>query len=80
MGVQIGTRVGIIDEIDPTLITSGTVRYIEVDDEFPDLYFIYVRADHEELNVNTDPKINTTFWKIIDLASEYLILDYEVGE
>ena len=78
MGASVGTQVGIIDKLNPEIIRGGTIKYIEVDNEHPDLYICYIRANDEELNTKTDERFPFTYWEIMDLASEYLILDYEV--
>ena len=69
---QVGDIINIVDNIDYETIHSGTIRKIEQDDEIEDLFFYYVRANDESMNVNYDAEIGT-FWRLIESCSDKII-------
>jgi hypothetical protein len=70
---QIGDIVEIIDKIDTTISSIATVRFIEPDNEIPDLFWIYLMANEEVLNTNLHPVIGY-YWDVIPNNSEYIKL------
>lgn len=68
----IGNIIEILDDIDYSISNTGTVRLIEKDDSAQDLYWLYIRANDEELNIIPDPRIGL-FWKMIESNSNKII-------
>ena len=62
---QIGDIVEVADKIDPENLptTVATVKYIEKDDDFVDLYWLYLVANEEVFNTNIHPLIGY-YWEI----------------
>lgn len=69
MNYNIGDIVEIIDAINDDVVYYGTVRLIEEDNEIPGLFWLYIRANDEELNVNIDQRIGEYFIIIEDCNS-----------
>lgn len=72
--VRVGTQVTIMDCIDPSIANTGSVKFIEPDTEDANLVWLYVRANDETLNTQVDPRIPTTFWRVIELNAPELII------
>lgn len=72
---QIGDIVEIADEIDPNNQPTvvATVKYIEPDNDFVDLFWVYLLANEEVFNTNTHNEIGY-YWKIIPDHYEYIRL------
>lgn len=72
---QIGDIVEVADKIDPenqpTVI--ATVKYVEPDNEFVGLYWLYLVANEEVLNTNTHPTLGY-YWEIVEDSSDYIRL------
>ena len=73
---QIGDIVEIADKIDPENqpTTIATVKYIEQDNDFNDLYWLYLVANEEVLNNKVDPKFSFYYWEIVPDRYEYMRL------
>ena len=76
MEYKVGDCVLLTDLVDPDTAEMGTIKFIEEDNEIKDLYWIYIRANKEELNINFDNiiislrnKILRSFRKIMTLTS-----------
>jgi hypothetical protein len=61
----IGEMVGIIRPDDDEKADFGTVKFVEKDDEI-DMYWLYIVANDMNLNQQTDPKLKSPFWRIIE--------------
>lgn len=72
---QIGDIIEVADNIDPENqpTTIATVKYIESDDIFPDIYFLYLIANEEVLNTKIDNKIGY-YWDITTHNSPFIRL------
>lgn len=72
---QIGDIVEIADRIDPenqsTII--GTIKHIELDNEIPGLYWLYVFANEEVLNTNIHPTAGY-YWNLFADSDAYIRL------
>ena len=68
---MIGDIIEIIDNIDYSIITTGTIRMIEPDNEDPELKWFYIRANDDRLNIQFDPRIGN-YWRIIENKSEFI--------
>ena len=69
---MIGSIIEIIDNIDYSIITTGTIRMIEPCEDIPDLYWIYIRANEEELNTNYDDRIGS-YWTIVTNQDDHIV-------
>lgn len=72
-GIRVGSLIRIQDDIDPSMYHDGIIVYIEPDDEMEDLLWYYVRSNEESFNTQTDPKLNRTFWRLIESCSNKII-------
>lgn len=70
--MEVGTVVTVIDDIDYSLSTTGTVKFIEQDDELEFIQWLYIRANDESLNTNYDPRFGN-FWIIKESVNDKLI-------
>ena len=77
--VRIGTSVTIMDCIDPSITNTGTVKFIEPEPDDSGFVWLYIRANDESLNTQIDPRIPTTYWRVIELSSPELIIQKEWG-
>ena len=70
---QIGDIVEVFDKIDPNNQPTniGTVKYIERDNDLPNLFWVYVIANEEVLNVNIHPTIGY-YWEIFPSDSPHV--------
>lgn len=72
---QIGDIIEVADKIDPenqpTVI--ATIKHIERDDDFHDLFWLYLVANEEVLNTNMDPVIGY-YWDLAVDNSPYIRL------
>lgn len=68
---MIGAIICIMDQIDPEIKTYGTIKFVEQDNEIPELQWLYIRANNEELNTQFDPRFGA-FWRIIEDSSDYI--------
>lgn len=71
MNYNLGDCVLLIDLVDPDTAEIGTIKFIEQDDEIEDLYWIYIRANKEELNDKIDDKIGN-YYAIVEHTSNRL--------
>lgn len=73
---EIGDVVEVADRIDPenqpTVI--ATVKYIEQDSEFKDLYWLYLLANEEVLNCTDVHPVIGPYWAIMEDSNEYIRL------
>ena len=71
---QIGDIIEVADKIDPENLptTVATVKYIEPDEDFVDLYWLYLVANEEILNTN----MHTFgyYWEIVPNNCPYIRL------
>lgn len=51
----------------------GTVIFIEQDPEL-ELFWLYLKADVDSMNTETDPKIIGLYWRIIESVSDRLFV------
>lgn len=70
--MEVGQIITIYDDIDYNITHNATIKLIEKDEEINGLYWLYLRANEEELNTNVDPRIGT-FWRIIESTSEKIL-------
>ena len=72
---QIGDIVEVADKIDPENqpTTVATIKHIELDNDIPDLFWLYLIANEEVLNTNMDPKLGY-YWEIIPSNCPYIRL------
>lgn len=68
---HVGQIVYLIDPIDESIKTIGTIRLIEPDEENGFLW-IYVRANDESLNINVDRRISGGYFTIIESTNPRL--------
>lgn len=68
---EIGQQVAVTDRVDCEKIDLATIIFIEPDTDINEV-FLYLRAFNEALNINTDPRLDRTFWRIIEGSSKYL--------
>lgn len=71
MEYKVGDCVLLTDLVDPDIAEMGTIKFIEEDNEIQDLYWIYIRANKEELNDKFDDKIGN-FYDIVEHVSNRL--------
>lgn len=71
--LPIGTICNLKDPIDPLNTTMCTVRLVEEDEEIPNIYYYYLRANNEEKNIHYDPRIGSYF-DIIHSTSDRLVV------
>lgn len=69
----IGDIVEVLDEIDCETKTIATIKLIEQDENFNNIFYLYLIANEEALNVNINQRIGN-YWKIISSTSEYITL------
>lgn len=67
----LGDIVSVIDKIDTTIFNIATVKFIEKDNEFKDLFWLYLVANEETLNDKFDPNVGE-YWQIIESNSPYI--------
>ena len=70
---NIGDIIEVADKIDPenTPTTIATVKRIEQDNDFVDLFWLYLVANEEVLNTNADPNIGY-YWEIVPDHCPYI--------
>ena len=63
---QVGDIVEVADKIDPENqpTTIATIKRVEPDNSFADLYWLYLLANEEVLNTKLDPNIGY-YWEIL---------------
>ena len=71
--LRIGTICNLVDRVDPTEGTMCTVRFIERDEEDPDLYYYYLMANSDEKNIYNDPRFGRYF-AFVEYNNPYLLL------
>lgn len=69
----IGDIVEVIDQIDCETLTTATIRMIEPDSNIDTLFWLYLIANNESINMNYDPRIGN-FWRLIANTDPYLRL------
>ena len=57
----IGDIVEVLDEIDCETKTIATIKLIEQDEDFNNIFYLYLIANEEALNVNIDQRIGN-YW------------------
>lgn len=67
--ININDRIRIIDKITEG-INTGTVVFIEEDNEIPGLSFLYVVNDDPAYNTNYEPMLNMNIWRLIESTSD----------
>lgn len=76
---NVGDLVEVIDQIDPSITTQGTVRLIEPDTEVGGEW-IYIRANDESLNTIQDPRIPGGYFTMLNSEQTDRIIDLRVKE
>jgi hypothetical protein len=78
----IGKEVQLLDNILLNRADAGIIKFIEVDNDMPDIKWLYIRARDEQLNTMTDPKFPWSYFRIIESTNPYLfdIDDEELKE
>ena len=71
---DVGDIVSIADKIDPDIKTIATIKYIEPDDEFPNLNWLYLIANEEVLNDTDIHPVIGPYWRIIEDCSPCITL------
>ena len=71
MEYKVGDCVLLTDLVDPDTAEMGTIKFIEEDNEIKGLYWIYIRANKEDLNINFDNKVGN-FYAIVEHISNRL--------
>lgn len=69
--LPIGTIVNFIDRIDPMIRTLCTVKFIEEDDDYPNLFYYYLVANNQDLNIHQHPQFGNYF----EIVAEPLALE-----
>ena len=74
-GFQIGDIVEVADKIDPDNqpTTIATVKHIEQDNDFPNLFWLYLLANEDILNTNMHTTLGY-YWEIIPDNCPYIRL------
>jgi hypothetical protein len=62
VNVQIGERVEVEDEI-TGICEVGTVIFLEPDDEFPEVTYVYLKHEDDHMNDKFDQRFGN-FWKM----------------
>ena len=70
--MKVGDIIEILDLVDYTITHKGTIRMIEPCEDIPDLYWIYIRANEEELNANYDDRIGS-YWTIVTNQGDHIV-------
>ena len=72
---QVGDIVEIADKIDPENQPKmiATIKYIEQDNDFKDLFWLYLIANEDVLNVHAHPAFGY-YWDIKESNSDYIRL------
>lgn len=69
---NLGDIVCVLDKIDMQHVTFAVVKRIEADDEIEGLFYLYLVAHNQELNINYQDGIY--YWTIIESCNPYLSL------
>lgn len=67
-----GKRVRILDRIQLYDKYNGVIKYIEPDNEIPELLWLYIIADDEHLNDKVDPRFMWKYFMILEDSNEYI--------
>lgn len=70
---HVGDIVEVFDKIDPDFSDIATIKYIEPDNEYPELNWLYLVANEEVLNTNIHPLIGE-YWTVMEDSSSYIKL------
>ena len=70
--LPVGTICNLIDKVDVTRGTVCTIRFVEPDDEITGLYYYYLVANNDELNIQYDPRFGKYF-DIVNHDNMYLV-------
>lgn len=70
---HVGDIIEVFDKIDPDCSDIATIKYIEPDNEYPGLTWLYLIANEEALNINLHPAIGL-YWSVIEDCSTYIKL------
>ena len=69
---DIGDICNLVDKLTLEDGVICTIKYIEQDDEIPEIYYYYLIANNESLNDKFDPNIGY-YYAIVESTNEYLI-------
>ena len=72
MKYNIGDVVTLYDKVDDEVYNTGVIKFIEQDDQIPNVFWLYVMANNENLNDKFDPRLPFRFWTIVENTSPYL--------
>lgn len=70
---EVGSIVRVIDHVTEDRYNIATVKLIEPDEQFPDIFYMYLVANDMALNDKYDPRIGN-FWDIRTMNSPYVSL------
>ena len=68
--IEIGSVVSVKDKILDNMYTIATVKAKELDED--GFIWLYLRANDEALNTNTDQRFPFTYWKVLEINSPNL--------
>ena len=68
----VGDTVALYDKVNEGEYHNGVIKYIEKDTHIPELYWIYIRANEEELNDKMDPRFSYKYWQLVENTSQFL--------
>lgn len=70
--MKVGDIIEVLDLIDYSIKHKGTIRMIERCEDIPELYWLYIRANDESLNIQYDSRIGS-YWTIITNQDDHII-------
>lgn len=77
--LKVGNLIEVIDQIDPSIRTQGTIRYIEPDFDIGGEW-LYVRANDESLNTIQHPMIPGGYFTMFNSLQTDRFIDLNVKE
>jgi len=72
--LSVGTICNLVDQIDPTIGTMCTIRFVEQDPDYPQVIYYYLRANDDEKNINTDSRFGSYFDMISADSNRLIVL------
>lgn len=77
--LEVGSLIEVIDQIDPSIRTQGTIRFIEPDFDIGGEW-LYVRANDESLNINQHPMILGGYFTMFNSLQTDRFIDLKAKE
>ena len=68
-----GTICTLIDDIDNSLDTTCTIKLVEQDSEYPEIFYYYLIANDEKKNIHNDSRFPWLYYKITTNTDDHLI-------